>query len=219
MGQGVYRLSDNGNFDGFSGSGEQPISQWARTYTADSISAHAGVEVAIKLSDLGVSPGDTIKIAAAFLGDTDGTNRWLSPEIYGASVQLPTNSGFQPITIVGAPLQLSSIAQTLPGCADNLFGENDVLFQAFYWNAGSPNKDDTQEGDGNWYVGVMSNVFDLATSGFTHVYLPSPVKGESGKHSMGYDPFDHYDLGQYQCCPKSAELSVLDRVFPRDFKG
>ncbi|MCZ7592741.1 MAG: hypothetical protein M5U15_11620 [Kiritimatiellae bacterium] len=197
MGQGVYRLSDNGNFDGFSGSGEQPISQWARTYTADSISAHAGVEVAIKLSDLGVSPGDTIKIAAAFLGDTDGTNRWLSPEIYGASVQLPTNSGFQPITIVGAPLQLSSVAQTIPGCADKLFGENDVLFQAFYWNAGSPNKDETQQGDGNWYVTVMSNVFDLATSGFTHVYLPSPVKGESGAYSMGYDPFDHYDLGQY----------------------
>ena len=211
MGQGVYSLSDNGNFDGFSGSGEQPISQWARTYTADSNSAHAGVEVAIKLSDLGVSPGDTIKIAAAFLGDTDGTNRWLSPEVYGASVQLPTNSGFQPITIAGAPLQLSSVAQTIPGCADSLFGENDVLFQAFYWNAGSPNKDDRDEGDGNWYVTVMSNVFDLATSGFTHVYLPPPAKGESGRYSMGYDPFDHYDLGQYDQPPRGVETRFGSR--------
>lgn len=197
MGQGVYRLSDNGNFDGFSGSGEQPISQWARTYTADSISAHAGVEVAIKLSDLGVSPGDTIKIAAAFLGDTDGTNRWLSPEVYGASVQLPTNSGFQPITIVGAPLQLSSVAQTIPGCADQLFGENDVLFQAFHWNADSYNKDPRNAGSGDWYNKVLAKIADLATSGFTMVYLPPPQKGISGGYSMGYDPFDHYDLGQY----------------------
>ena len=31
--------------------------------------------------------------------------------------------------------------------------------------------------------------------GFTAAWLPCPLKGNSGGYSMGYDPFDDYDLG------------------------
>ena len=34
-----------------------------------------------------------------------------------------------------------------------------------------------------------------ARLGFDGMWIPSPAKGASGGFSMGYDPFDHYDLG------------------------
>jgi alpha-amylase len=36
---------------------------------------------------------------------------------------------------------------------------------------------------------------ELRKAGFTAVWIPNSVKGASGGYSMGYDPFDHYDLG------------------------
>jgi alpha-amylase len=46
-----------------------------------------------------------------------------------------------------------------------------------------------------WWDNIASNANSLATSGFTAVWLPPAIKGNSGGYSTGYDPFDDYDLG------------------------
>jgi alpha-amylase len=63
-----------------------------------------------------------------------------------------------------------------------------VVFQAFYW--------DVPEG-GSWYNMIASKAAELKSAGFTHFWFPPPTKGASGGYSMGYDLYDHYDLGQY----------------------
>jgi len=63
-----------------------------------------------------------------------------------------------------------------------------VVFQAFYWNV--------PEG-GNWYNTIASKANELKSAGFTHFWFPPPTKGASGGYSMGYDLYDHYDLGNY----------------------
>ena len=65
---------------------------------------------------------------------------------------------------------------------------NSVVFQAFYWNV--------PEG-GNWYNTIAGKANDLKSAGFTHFWFPPPTKGASGGYSMGYDLYDHYDLGNY----------------------
>ncbi|MFZ4622459.1 MAG: hypothetical protein ACOYNS_17985, partial [Bacteroidota bacterium] len=60
--------------------------------------------------------------------------------------------------------------------------------QGFYWN--SPM-------GGIWYDSLSKLAPRLATAGFNGIWFPSPVKGASGGYSMGYDPYDHFDLGEY----------------------
>jgi alpha-amylase len=51
-------------------------------------------------------------------------------------------------------------------------------------------------GPGNfWWDHLARQARDFATSGFTAIWLPPPLKGASGGFSDGYDPFDDYDLG------------------------
>jgi alpha-amylase len=69
-----------------------------------------------------------------------------------------------------------------------LLGSDSVVFQAFYW--------DVSQG-GNWYNTIASKAAELKTAGFTHFWFPPPTKGASGGYSMGYDLYDHYDLGNY----------------------
>ncbi len=201
-GQGVYRLSDNSDFPGFTDSGPSAISQWARDYSGDTFSAHAGIEVAISLNELNVSPGDTIKVAAFFAGGTDGSsNRYVSREVYGKSVSGSLdgggNFGFNTTTFIGADVHLSGPKQTIPGSEYPGFNPDDAMIQVFFWNADSPDENPEEQGQGQWYVKVASNVSDMADAGFTKAYLPVPTKGESGQFSMGYDLYDHYDVGQY----------------------
>src|SRR5947209_3886969 len=61
-----------------------------------------------------------------------------------------------------------------------------VMLQGFYW--------DCPEG---WYGTLAKEAPDLAKAGFTSVWLPPPSKGGAGRSSMGYDIFDHYDLGEF----------------------
>jgi alpha-amylase len=63
-----------------------------------------------------------------------------------------------------------------------------VLMQGFYW--------DVPMG-GTWYTLLESKAKELRAVGFTAIWFPSPTKGNSGSYSMGYDVFDHYDLGEY----------------------
>ena len=64
-----------------------------------------------------------------------------------------------------------------------------VVFQAFWWDL--ENRNYPQD----WYTYLAKLAPRLRELGFDGIWIPSPVKGASGGFSMGYDPFDHYDLG------------------------
>lgn len=188
VGQGVYDLQTGNDFAGFNATtGGCPISQWSQGTTEDS--PNGGVEVALSLSALGCQPGDTIKVAAVLIGGTDSSNRWVSPLVYGKSVS-PTGGGFQNQTIIGAPVQLGSAAQSLPNPEYPGFTEDDVLLQGFYWDVTPVN---------GWWINFQTwnLVSVISDAGFTMIWLPVAYKGSNAGGSVGYDVLDHYDLGEY----------------------
>lgn len=184
FGQGVYDLIDNSNFGSFTTSEGNPISQWG---TNDLDNAHKGIEVALLLSDLGVDPGDTIKVMVLVAGGDDGSNpnaRFIASEAYGKSISA---SGFNSSTIVGSDVQLADANQTLPYNSYPGFTDDDVMFQAFYWDVPPQ----------TWWTNLIAKVPTLAEAGFTITWLPPPYKAANAGFSVGYDPFDHYDLGEF----------------------
>lgn len=66
--------------------------------------------------------------------------------------------------------------------------KSDVFMQGFYWNS-TPG--------GIWYDSLTTLAPRLAAAGFGAVWYPSPSKGSAGGYSMGYDPYDHYDFGEF----------------------
>lgn len=66
--------------------------------------------------------------------------------------------------------------------------KSDVFMQGFYWN--SPP-------GGIWWDSLASVSTRLASAGFSAIWFPSSSKGAGGGFSMGYDPYDHYDFGDY----------------------
>jgi alpha-amylase len=72
-----------------------------------------------------------------------------------------------------------------------------VLLQAFYrqGDKGVPCPADGDPGAEWWWDHLARQGHVLREAGFTAVWLPPVWKGDSGIHSVGYDPFDDYDLG------------------------
>jgi alpha-amylase len=66
-----------------------------------------------------------------------------------------------------------------------------VLLQAFYWNCPEVAGCEFQ-----WWDQVKAQVNDLADTGFTALWLPPPSKAAE-QNSMGYEPFDHFDIGEF----------------------
>lgn len=64
-----------------------------------------------------------------------------------------------------------------------------VMMQGFYW--------DVPQG-GTWWNNVESKLEDWSNAGIESVWLPPASKAQSGSYSMGYDPTDYFDLGDYQ---------------------
>jgi len=66
-----------------------------------------------------------------------------------------------------------------------------VIMQAFYWDCPGLEKRDYK-----WWEHVSSRIPSLSRAGFTALWLPPASKGANiGGPSMGYDPYDYYDLG------------------------
>ena len=67
-----------------------------------------------------------------------------------------------------------------------------AMMQAFYWDC--PGR---EERDGAWWEYVAGKVSELEGAGFTALWLPPAAKAANlfGFPSMGYDPYDYYDLG------------------------
>jgi alpha-amylase len=66
-----------------------------------------------------------------------------------------------------------------------------VMMQAFYWDAP---KIDGKEFE--WWNFVGEKVEALSKSGFNALWLP-PVSKAASNTSMGYDPYDYFDLGEF----------------------
>lgn len=64
-----------------------------------------------------------------------------------------------------------------------------VIMQAFYWDC--PN-DQAQ----SWWSYLQAQIPSLSRHGFTAIWLP-PVSKAYPALSMGYSPYDYYDLGEY----------------------
>jgi alpha-amylase len=66
-----------------------------------------------------------------------------------------------------------------------------VMMQAFYWDA--PIKEDKK---GEWWNHVAEKVPQLAASGINALWLP-PFSKAADPNSNGYDPYDYFDLGDF----------------------
>lgn len=68
-----------------------------------------------------------------------------------------------------------------------------VMLQAFYWDCPK------EEGrEFRWWEHVRKQVPALAKAGFTSLWLPPVHKAANlAGPSMGYDPYDYYDLGEF----------------------
>jgi alpha-amylase len=63
-----------------------------------------------------------------------------------------------------------------------------VMMQAFYWDV---------EPRHEWWDVISEKIEGWANAGVNRIWLPPASKGQSGGYSMGYDPSDYYDLGEY----------------------
>ena len=63
-----------------------------------------------------------------------------------------------------------------------------VMMQAFYWDV---------PGGGNWWNTLDTKMADWSNAGIDAVWLPPVSKAQNGPFSMGYDPFDYFDFGEY----------------------
>jgi len=66
-----------------------------------------------------------------------------------------------------------------------------VMLQAFYWDCPGKEKQDY-----NWWNFVAEHVEGLSKSGFDALWIP-PISKAAQTRSMGYDPYDYFDLGDY----------------------
>ena len=63
-----------------------------------------------------------------------------------------------------------------------------VMMQAFYWDV---------EPIFGWYDVVSTKIEDWSNAGINRIWLPAPGKGQAGMYSMGYDPSDYFDVGEF----------------------
>ena len=63
-----------------------------------------------------------------------------------------------------------------------------VMMQAFYWDVPS---------GGTWWNTVGTKVVAWGNAGIGSIWLPPVSKAQNGAFSMGYDPTDYFDFGDY----------------------
>ena len=80
--------------------------------------------------------------------------------------------------------------ETLPTVYDKApKDEAGVMMQGFYW--------DVPMG-GTWWNIIRAKMKPWADAGINSVWFPPVSKGESGPYSVGYDPFDYFDFGNFE---------------------
>lgn len=81
----------------------------------------------------------------------------------------------------------------LPDSAEPMDLENmdklgGVMMQAFYWDV---------EPKGQWWNQISGELEEWQKIGIDKIWIPPISKGAGGIYSMGYDPMDYFDLGEY----------------------
>jgi alpha-amylase len=71
-----------------------------------------------------------------------------------------------------------------------------VVLQAFHWDCLNRRYRTEDDGTGGWYTYLAKLAPRLRDLGFDGIWVPPPCKGNSGRAGMGYDLYDHYDIGQ-----------------------
>jgi alpha-amylase len=87
----------------------------------------------------------------------------------------------------GKPFSTGTSNSSLTGkYVDNPGGG--VMMQAFYWDVPA---------GGTWWNTVSSKVAAWGNAGIGSIWLPPASKAQNGAFSMGYDPTDYFDFGDY----------------------
>jgi len=63
-----------------------------------------------------------------------------------------------------------------------------IMMQAFYWDVPA---------GGTWWETVETKIEDWGNAGIEAIWLPPVSKAQNGEFSMGYDPYDYFDFGDY----------------------
>src|SRR5688500_1542660 len=71
-----------------------------------------------------------------------------------------------------------------------------VVLQAFWWDCLNTSYRTGDVGTGGWYTYLAKLAPRLRDLGFDGIWVPPPCKCNNARGGMGYDLFDHYDLGQ-----------------------
>lgn len=116
-----------------------------------------------------------------------------------------------------SPSNPDPVIITPPPAAENTPPSSEVMMQAFYWDV---------EPRGGWWDLLNTKLDEWKAAGITALWLPVISKGQSGGYSMGYDPYDYFDFGQYNQMGTTetrfgsfAELtSLLNNAKAKDFK-
>lgn len=87
---------------------------------------------------------------------------------------------------------LQEVSEESPVEVRSASGKSGVMMQGFYWDVPA---------GGTWYNTMKSKAAELANMaggyGIDVMWFPPVSKADNGAYSMGYDPYDYYDLGQY----------------------
>jgi alpha-amylase len=82
-----------------------------------------------------------------------------------------------------------------------------TLLQAFHWY---------YPGEGRLWPDIEEKAASLAGMGITDVWLPPAYKGSAGGHSVGYDVYDLFDLGEFDqkgsVATKYGDRAALERA-------
>jgi alpha-amylase len=72
-----------------------------------------------------------------------------------------------------------------------------VMLQGLYVDVPTPkaHRNDPRYSPTYWWDRLAQESHALAQAGFTAVWLPPATKGANGGYSVGYDPYDDYDIG------------------------
>ncbi|HHM02686.1 MAG TPA: DUF1939 domain-containing protein [Caldithrix abyssi] len=91
-----------------------------------------------------------------------------------------------------APVSGSVASRGKPASFSKTNNTSGVMMQGFYWDVPS---------GGTWYDTLAYRAAELSDMaggyGIDRIWLPPASKAQSGGYSMGYDPADYYDLGDY----------------------
>ena len=80
------------------------------------------------------------------------------------------------------------VTASAPMDLKNYLRPEGVMMQGFYWDV---------EPKGDWWNVISSKIENWKKIGIDRLWLPPATKGMSGGFSMGYDPMDYFDFGDY----------------------